>query len=425
MIPQRALVMLILAILAPGAAAQRCAGGQVPVEIAAIRFEGDRVTLRSTFMQELDFAEGDIVCPERIAAGRQAILDLRLFRKVHAETEVVAPGRVAVTYHVDERWYVLPVPRIDASSDAEFGYGVKLTWNNVAGLNHRLKLNAVRRELKERTTDDETIVNGSYLWRRFAGSANNVVIAGEHREESAIDRGRAFEEREDSFGIGVSRQLTSLRTGQGWSARARLGWRYGTKVGQDPPPDDGLLTVFGVGAAYRDLHSDVYSERGVDASVSLGTQVPGLSDYDQFLVVGEIARLLPVGSRAHQTVILIAEAGSYHGGPEARRNDHFQLGGAEAMRGYEQETAEGDTYWRVAAEYLRPLRWDWLRGLVVLEVGDTVRSSFDDRETPMLASLGLGLRIRFTWFVDAEIEFGAALPLVDGEGARFFAGGTS
>ena len=38
------------------------------------------------------------------------------------------------------------------------------------------------------------------------------------------------------------------------------------------------------------------------------------------------------------------------------------------------------------------------------------------------ASLGLGVRVRLTWFVDIEIEAGFAVPLRDGDGVRFFAG---
>ena len=89
----------------------------------------------------------------------------------------------------------------------------------------------------------------------------------------------------------------------------------------------------------------------------------------------------------------------------------------------ENEFGEGDAFWTVAAEYLRPVGWDWLRFLAVLEAGQVHRASFPERDPGLMLSIGLGFRVRFTWFVDAEVELGVAYPLRDGDGARGFAGG--
>ncbi len=412
--------LLFLPVAAQPASAD-CAESERPLRIAAVAFEGNAVTRRSTLMQELRFREGDAVCRAALEFGRQAIQDLGLFRRVALEIRALQAGEVKVIYRLTERWYLLPIPRVDANSDAEYGYGLKLKWNNIGGFNHRLELDAVRRELRERTTTGESTLDGSYLWRRVRGTTNTLVFRGGYREEDASDGDRLFQDRETHFGVGISRQLTSTRTGQGWQARAGLGWLYGTKRGEAAPPDDGRLWRLSLGAAYREVRDLVYSERGTKASIGVSTHLPRLSDYDQLLLQGQWARFQPVGRRAHQALHWIAEAGTYHGGPTARRNDRFQLGGDEAMRGYEQESAEGDAYWRVAGLFLRPLYWDWLRALVALELGDTLHSSFPQRDTPVLASLAIGLRIRITWFVDTEVELGIGFPLRDGEGPHVFA----
>ena len=73
----------------------------------------------------------------------------------------------------------------------------------------------------------------------------------------------------------------------------------------------------------------------------------------------------------------------------------------------------------------RPVRWNWLRVLAVAELGGARRSVFDrypdQTDRSLFASVGLGFRARITWFVDIDLELGIAMPLVDGDGVRFFA----
>lgn len=405
--------------------AAECADGQAPATVARIVFAGNEVTRRVTFLRELEFGEGDRVCADDIEAGRQVILDLRLFRSVGADVETLPEGDIVVTYTVRERWYLLPIPRIDASSDADFGYGGSLFWNNIAGLNHRLSISGVRRELQERTLDNEIVIDARYDWRRFLGSRNNISMTVRNSDEAAVAGDQRYEDLSTSVGLGLSRQLTRRQTGQGWSLSSGLRWQHGRNEGAQAPPDEGILTLASVGLGYRNVHSSVYSERGVSAGVAVSAQVPGLSDYNQSALSGRFVRIFRVGERAHQTVHLIAQGATYHGGPPSRRSDAYELGGAGNLRGYDDEFAEGDTYWYAAAEYLRPLYWDWLRGLVVLETGEVHRANFPEREKNLMLSLGLGLRMRLTWFVDAEVEIGVAYPLLDGDGARGFFGGNN
>lgn len=423
-LPVRSLVLLLMAA-GPFAtwAVAPCNDGSLPRQVAKLNFEGNRVTQRQTFLRELSFGVGDVVCPSDIADGEQAITDLGLFSDVETATSTLERSRIAITYTVEERWYILPIPRVDASTDEEFGLGMSLSWNNFLGLNHRISLTGVHKQLEERTTDSETVFEGSYSWRRFMGSRTNLGFSIENREEGASVDDLEFEEQVTSLGIFASRQLTRLQTGQGWSVSGGLGWRHGRKSGFDAPPDDGVLTSLSGGIGYRDVHSKIYSTQGVSYGVSVTTSVPGVSDYGQHVVYGSVARYIPVGQRVHQNINLFARAGSFHGGPEARRSDNFELGGADRLRGYEDEFTEGDAFWSVSAEYLRPLYWDTLRGLVVLEVGDTSRSSFAEQDQPVLVSIGVGIRLRITWFVDAAFEIGVAWPLVRGDGSQVFAGG--
>ena len=63
-----------------------------------------------------------------------------------------------------------------------------------------------------------------------------------------------------------------------------------------------------------------------------------------------------------------------------------------------------------------------MRLLLVAEAGGADDDFRGEADGTPYASLGLGLRLRVTWFVNLELELGAAVPLRGGDGVRFFAG---
>jgi outer membrane protein assembly factor BamA len=175
-------------------------------------------------------------------------------------------------------------------------------------------------------------------------------------------------------------------------------------------------------ATYDNLRFDVYSETGTRFSTRVEAAAEGLgSDYDYSRSFAAYFRSLPLGDTPHQTLHFLAQGGLVTDGPRSRNN--FSLGGSGRLRGYESDFVEGDRFYYGAIEYLRPIRWNWLRLFATAEIGgadDDIRGETDGRP---YASLGLGVRLRLTWFVDVELEAGIAMPLRDGDGPRFFAGG--
>ena len=108
-------------------------------EIVEIRLTGNEKTSDKVILRELDLAPGDPADPAAIEAGRQAVQDLGLFREVQATTHN-APEGVVLELTMREKYHLLVLPRIDASSDRDYSYGAQLRWSNVWGLNHRLNL---------------------------------------------------------------------------------------------------------------------------------------------------------------------------------------------------------------------------------------------------------------------------------------------
>ena len=129
-----------------------------------------------------------------------------------------------------------------------------------------------------------------------------------------------------------------------------------------------------------------------------------------------------VGQVEHQSLHFLADLGGYHAGPLSREPKAFELGGSGMLRGYDREVIEGDFMYYGSVEYLRPIHWDWLRLLTLFEAGSALRDVDYPSNEIVYASVGVGLRMQITWFVNLQFEIGVAYPLVSGNQVRFFAG---
>jgi outer membrane protein assembly factor BamA len=187
-----------------------------------------------------------------------------------------------------------------------------------------------------------------------------------------------------------------------------------------PPPDGAATALVGI-ADYSDLRYRVFSEVGRRLTARAEWAPAGSGDYAYRQFFAHAADYRAIGDRDHQSLHLIAEGGFREDGPRSR--NAFFLGGSSRLRGYPSQYLGGERFYRLSAEYLRPLRWDWLRLLAVVELGGT--GDDVERRSPggVHGSVGLGLRIRLSRFVDAEVEFGIAWPLRGGDGPQVFAGG--
>ena len=416
--------LALLALLLPAAVGAAGTGTPWP-RVAAIRFVGNDTTRDYVMLREMTLEPGEPADPAEIADSRQGILDLGLFRSVEIATEPADDG-VALVVTVDEKWYILPIPRLDASSDGDYAYGAQLRWSNLFGRNHTLNAYAEQAQFEEeRDREDERELRVTYVAPYAFGTRYDLRSALTYIDRGALDPdGRPFEETFRRAELIATRDFTTDRPRHGWILGAGLYYDDQDTDGEfAPPPDGEALALVGT-ARYDNLRFHVFSESGrrLNARTELASS-DVFSDYSYTRTYANYFESRPVGSREHQTLHFLAGGGVVTSGPKSRNN--FSLGGSGTLRGYESDFLEGDRYYYLAAEYLRPLHWDWLRLLVLAELGGAERNVFGagNADGSPYGSIGLGVRIRFVRLVDVEIELGVAYPLRDGDGARFFAGG--
>jgi outer membrane protein assembly factor BamA len=434
--PQGLGVAGLLLCLVPAASETALGAAQAPAtdplvsvgtpypQIAALRFEGNRVTREATLRHELPIAEGDPADPATIEAGRQSVFDLGLFREVVARTEQRPDGRVDVVYRVREKRYLLPIPRVDASSDRDVSYGAQLRWSNVWGLNHRLDAVFEQGDFPEdQRRREERRARLSYEAPFLIADRYDLALDLEHLDRVTPRAGREFDE--------TVRRAEVLIADDRRQGRPRAGWILGGGVllqdqesfGDFAPPSDGRATALVGIAAFRDERFHLHSETGRRFDLRIESAASALgSDYSYTRATANFFDSTALGAiEDHHTLHWLASAGTVVAGPESR--NEFGLGGSGSLRGYESDFVQGNRYYYGAVEYLRPIRWDWLRLFITAEVGGADDDIDGTADGSPYASIGIGVRLRLPWFVNIEFEAGIAQPLIDGDGARFFAGG--
>lgn len=399
------------------------ASAELPL-IREIAYEGNDITEPLTMQRELVIGVGDPADPQRIERSRQAIQDLGLFREVKVREELVDETGVRLVFSLREKWYVIPLPRVEVNSDGDTGYGGQLRWNNLWGLNHRLELLAVQRDFKRDDKDSSTNLSTNYNIPFLGESRNALNISASHNEQdsTSID-GVNYRERSQRFAFVFSRALNDGPASQGWKAGGGLAWQDQQASGVENAPDS-FGTALGPVASlsYNDLHDHLYSETGESFGTSVALAADGLlSDYGYISHFTRYHYEQAIGTREHQTLRMAAELGGYHGGPSSRDPDAFEFGGSTKLRGYDREVIDGDIAYYASIDYRRPLHWNWMRGLATLELGSALDEIDDPGGRLLYASVGAGLIFRVTWLVNVEFEIGVAYPLIKGDGIRFFA----
>ncbi len=376
-----------------------------------IEFRGNEKTLPATMLQELRFGLKMKVSDKDIEQGRQAIMDLGLFKRVSADLEARDSQRKVLIYTVSEKHYLLVLPRLSRSGDGDWSYGARLRWDNVGGRNRRIDLGYRRKDLKSSDIQQEDQVRLRYILPRLWGSAFDLGF-DLRSEDIEIDEERdelsgRYNQQLDSMRINLSRWLREKGPSQGWLAQTQI--RYEDYENEHLSGDTGLffdtrVMTLSFAIEYQKIHDLLYSRSGRN----YGYRIEGASDAwgsESSFVRHHLwyRRYKHITSTPHTNlnyqIRYSTSSGSVFGDPS------FSLGGNSTMRGYNRESMEGESFFIANIEVLRPLfGHNTLRGTLFTDIGGAFEDSADFDTSEIEIALGFGIRYKLRSFVKTDLR---------------------
>jgi outer membrane protein assembly factor BamA len=381
--------------------------------ISEIQFKGNKVTQESILRQELTIKEGDPLDQEKIKASRQTVMDLGLFKSV--DVEVTESG--VVIYTVSEKHFILFLPRISYDSDEnELKPGARLTVNNIAGLNQRMKLTYIQSDAEDADNGNRNELGLEYEYPKILGgpynlrTSFNIVHSPLQYFQGGISVAE-YKKNDLDFSFLVTRWFNKTGPSSGWVLGG--GMRYvdhNYKYVSGMPgvfADDHAVSLL-VSLGYTDLHDHLYSRSGVEYGYSIEQSAEFLGSEYQFNRHQFYYRQFMPLDRIHHNLNVQARIGFSAGASSNLDNDAYTINGYGDLRAYSEEV-EGDAFMIVNLEYLRPvLGRNHIRSLVFVDAGDTFDNNSDISLSDLKWAAGFGLRWKIKSFVslDLSMEYG-------------------
>lgn len=417
--------------------------------IQSVEFVGNKVTRGYILRQEMLVKEGDPADPSRIEDSRQAIMNLGLFVSVRVSIKPVEGG-VKLTLRVKEKYYILPVPKLNRDLENNFTLGGEISFDNLGGYNQQLKLRYETEEGKAVAGGDDVTYLFSYRYPRLFGGPWTLQTELT-QDDSSVD-GRLDSEDNDPTWLYRKQartagfQLTHLfaKTGPsvGWQGGGGLIWRRAVYdyvstypsvletcdpvVPLVPCPEPNAFqdsTAVGVRTAlsYSKVSDYLFSRKGVEYGYSgeFGTQLLGSdTTYTRHKFFWRYYHLLE--GRPHENIDLHAQVGLSSGDMFLGDKSAYSVGGHSTLRAYESGTTSGNSYVLLNVQYLRPFFGYYpLRGVLFLDVGNAYPSNNEMHLGKLLWDVGVGVRFRLKSFVKIDLRVDVAYSPESGESRAY------
>lgn len=396
-------------------------------KIGQIIFSGNASTKESVFRQEMQFAEGSFCSIKDILEARQNIMDLGIFSAVKPSL-LMQDRKLVLRYHVKEKHYILPLPRISRTSDGEIRLGVQLRMDNFAGLNHQLRLTS-----EKHAEDDGAGRTGfehsfGYNVPRFYNSRYGMSFDIVHLEKQyQLKRdGIVYGESDrssDKIVLGLNRRRSTKGGFSGWKNNFLFSYEirgHKLKEGEMGPFEEGQNLIIGAGVNYDDVHLEKYRRRGfiLGGDLSFGLDILG-GDYHYERFDAYYRAYTPIEAETLTNINYNVQIGISNGTPFGERA--FSLGSGETLRGLAGRTLDGDVRLLMNMEYLSALKINpAIRWVVFWDIANIFpRWEFKPARTEN--GLGAGLRWKIVSFVKLDLRMDYAFSLSEKRGYAYFA----
>lgn len=399
--------------------------------ITSIEFSGNRVTRRQILEQEMLVKVGGPADPALIERSRQAIMDLGLFVAVEAHLEP-ADGGVALHIVVKEKYYILPVPKLNRDERNRVTLGAELTVDNLGGYNQQVKYRYENEQANGLSGGKITTDLVSYSYPRMFGSAYNLQAGvTEQTSPAEVVTGATLTSlyRLQSWtgNVALSRWLNRTGPSQGWQLGSGVVVRTNRYEYMDGAIAPDFVSARAVGVTvlgqYINVHDYLYSRSGVAYGYNGEYGDPALgSDTHYTRHLFYYRRYWLLQNVPHENLDFQSELGLSSGDLFPNDSYAYTLGGNSSLRAYDSGTFTGNAYVLLNVQYLRPLfGYLPLRGVVFVDIGNTYPSNQELHLGDLHWDAGLGVRLRLKSFVKIDLRVDVSYSRETGE-VKVFAG---
>ncbi|MCF8055006.1 MAG: BamA/TamA family outer membrane protein [Desulfocapsa sp.] len=376
--------------------------------IIDIVFLGNRVTRPDTMLQEMKLRKGDRSDPEKIAASRQAIMDLNLFKSVVIEEKSVEGGAL-LEVTVEEKFFILPLPTLGYSNDGDISYGAYIKWYNMFGLNYTFKLKGKAKNFADGDMDKKKFIAFEYTMPRLNSGPWELYLYGDY------SRNRIYAHDEDRSGFKQSTWLGGFSLmrwrhldgpSSGWFTRGGVsitGKKHELDIGTPSLYEDGLEPHLTLGVGFKAVHNHLFSRTGKEFGYTFGL---GHSPVDceglfttHYLYYRSYHWLF---DNPHHNLNFQLQ-GAF--ASDTLYQEHsFKLGSGSTLRGYERDSVAGNAYLLANIEYLHPLLGNPpIRGVIFADLGNSWENIDDVDLSDLKGCVGFGVRAKVKYFVKLDL----------------------
>ena len=356
---------------------------------------------------------GDVINEDMLKRSRQSVMDLGLFKKVGASIDEAG----VVTIDIEEKSYVLFIPRISHDSEENrLEPGLKLTVDNIAGLNQRLQVTYKQSKTEDAIDGKQNELSIGFNYPKVSGTQFNLQTNIDYRQGPVqhIDAGTVVSEYSKTslgFTVLMTRWLVKIGPSKGWLSGFGFNinnrdYNYSSGLEGEFEDDKSLSMLAQI--SFTNVSNLLYSLEGVEYGYNLeqGLEFLG-SDYQYNRHLFYYRRYMQLNKK-HHSLNVQARLGLSDGHSNNLNEGAYAIDGYGNLRGYRKEL-EGDSYVLLNVEYLHPLFGrNHIRGLLFVDVGNAYEGNSDIDLTDLKWIAGSGLRWKIRNFVDFDLSLEVA-----------------
>lgn len=381
-----------------------------------VSYVGNEKTQSTLLDDQLGLTFPATLDPAQLEKASQRLMNLGLFESVTAK----AVGET-LQFTVEEKSYLLAYPRLSLNGDGESSYGVTGVWDNLHGLNHKMKLTLRQSKVKEVERDTENRFTLSYsapaVMRSRWNLAGSIDIGNSFITLEPEDGSHEYDESRLRLEARLQRRLENASLANGVVVGGQLGYwlvdRNPNETDIEHLQSDGTLYVGG-SIVDRQIEFRLYSEYGRTLGYELDISLPTTSDSFHFVEHSLFAywQLQGYKSLPHHNLNFRSVVKVFTGGPPVSSAYDF---GNSIVRGIGKGEIDGNLALASGVEYLAPIAGiNSFRWLAFVDAGAVVDHYDDLTFKDINVSVGGGVRWRPSWFVGVELELALAYLLNDG-----------